>query len=66
MMRSFVFSGIKALLGRRDVIVCARQQIGGASDIVKIKPPTKPDELPLREPVLLEQLLDHLEIPTPW
>jgi hypothetical protein len=33
---------------------------------VKIKPPAKPDELPLREPVLLEQLLDHLEIPTPW
>jgi len=37
-----IFRGIEDLLRCRDVIVCARQQIGGASDIVQIELPAEP------------------------
>ena len=58
-----IFCGIKDLLRCRDVVVCARQQIGGASDIVQIELPAETDELALGKPVLLEDLGDHLKIP---
>src|SRR5664279_4957150 len=58
-----IFGGIKDLLRCRDVIVCTRQQISGASNIVEIKLSAQPDEFALGKPVLLEDLGDHLKIP---
>lgn len=39
-----IFCGIKDLLRRCNVIVCTRQQISGASDIVEIELPAQTNE----------------------
>ena len=52
--RSEIFCGIQDLLGCRDVVVCTRQQIGGASDVVEIELPSQPDEFALGKPVPLK------------
>ena len=61
--RPEIFGGIKDLFGGRNVIVCAGQQIGGASDIVEIKLPAQADERALGKPIFLEQLAHHLQVP---
>src|SRR5665811_309150 len=58
-----IFCGIKDLLRCCNVIVCTRQQIDGASDIVEIELPTQTHEFALGETILLEDLGDHLKIP---
>src|SRR5665647_240476 len=60
---SYVLRGIKDLLRRRNVVVCTRQQIGGASDIVEIELPAEAHEFALGKAILLENLGDHLKIP---
>ena len=62
--RPDIFRGIEDLFRCRDVVVCARQQIGGTSDIVQIELAAEADEFALGNAVLLEDLIDHLEIPT--
>jgi hypothetical protein len=57
-----IFRSSKDLFRRRDVVFCARQQIGGTSDIVQIELPTEADEFAPGKAVLLEDLADHLEI----
>ena len=59
----YIFCRIKDLFWRRDVIVRARQQIGGAGDIVQIELAAEAHEFALRKAILLEDLADHLEIP---
>src|SRR5665811_478124 len=58
-----IFCGIKDLLRRRNVVVCTRQQIGGASDIVEIELPAEAHEFAFGKAILLEDLGDHLKIP---
>ena len=42
--RAEIFRGVKDLLRRRDVVVCAGQQIGRAGDVVQIELAAQPDE----------------------
>src|ERR1019366_3619548 len=58
-----IFCGIKDLFRCRDVVVCTRQQIGGASDIVEIELPAEAHEFAFGKTILLEDLGDHLKIP---
>ncbi len=54
---------VQHLLGRDDIVIGARHQIGGASNRAKVQFPAKPDEFSLRQPVFNEQLLSGLKIP---
>ena len=55
----------KGLFGRRDIVGGARYQIGWAGDIAQVELAAKANESILGKPILLEELADYLEIPTP-
>ena len=57
--------GVEDLFGRRDIVGGARQQVGRAGDVTQVELAAETDELALGEPILLEELGYHLEIPTP-
>ena len=67
-MRSFgateIFCGIEDLFRRRDVVGGAGKEVSRTGDVPQIELAAETDELAFGEAVLLEQLGNHLKVPT--
>lgn len=59
-VRTEQVAGAKNLLGRRDIVLLARQQVGGYGYVFKVQRPPERAKSAVGKPVFLEQLAD------PW